>query len=207
MFCLQSFFPFSILKTGDEMKWPELPSDSAAWYSSLSMSSPPREVIDDCLAAFRAHGCRNVGDYLKHYLTIDCEILLAAAGRLFVKFGAIFGFQVVESRRFTICGLTTVASQAYLMRHCRIGNACINDPKVYAIVKHGTIGGLTHVARTVAGKDADYESYYDLAAQVGPECAAGLRTGCNAHVLPEAESEKADYCHCHDINGLYSAAM
>ena len=115
-------FPFSLLDASQSfLDETELPSDPDLWRSDLTLETPSQSVVDEARQLFKDRGCKNIFEYLAFYLS--CDVKMTHLGMLKLKktFYSIFELDFVCSGRFTISGLSAVASQTALFRSKSVG--------------------------------------------------------------------------------------
>lgn len=137
-------FPFSYLNSVNRLKDKRLPTNPNHWISELKNHQETEDNIKDKIQRseelFRLAGCQNVGDYLKHYLILDVEILFRA-GHFWRRhlFKAI-DIDFIEHRKFTISSLSYLAGQRNASRHQRIGSFSVNNSQMYKLLRQGMRG-------------------------------------------------------------------
>ena len=131
----KGIFPFAKLRGDSEfLKAERLPADPREWINDLDpRRSPSQSEINEALAAFERLGCRNVADYLKHYLKDDVRILQKAIGALGLAYFRILGLHFMDSHRFTISSFASYGMQTRLMRDRRPGMFFPNHTLLYAV--------------------------------------------------------------------------
>lgn len=201
----KSIFPFAKFVSLDFLAEPRLPPDAAAWASDLNPEKNPTQAeVDAAIALFEAKQFKSISDFLEFYLTLDCEVLQQSVVAMHKVYYDILQLSFVDSRRYTVSSFASCAAQTWLARRKRGANFVVNHQRLYSILKLSLRGGLTCVARTVCGTNADVASYVDLLEKQmdtggedgGPDVdlcqrvrASGLGladyvTHCNAHLLP-----------------------
>jgi hypothetical protein len=145
----KGIFPFSKLTSPAYLLEPRLPAAASEWVSDLDASkSPSQQEVDEANAAFDEMGMTCVGNWLDHYLGIDCEILQKAIVSLHDNYYALLGLSFIESRRSTVSSFSTCAAQTDLARHCRPGQLFVNHQRLFSILNGlGMRGGLCQTSR------------------------------------------------------------
>lgn len=137
-------FPFAFLDSVAKLKCKRLPTNPAYWQSELKRGQESDEdveaKIDRSQRLFDQVGCQSVGDYLKHYLMLDVEILFRATHLWRRDLAKVIDIDFVEHRKFTISSLSYLAGQRNASRHLNIGTFSVNNSQVYRLLRLGMRG-------------------------------------------------------------------
>ena len=134
-------FPFSILTDVDKLLLPELPTTPSAWKSELTGGADIKsEEIAKCLEFYKKSKFKNIGEYLKHYLLLDVEILHKATNLWRIRLKNIVGIDFIDVEKYTISSLSNYAGSINAADLCRVGWYFPNNTQVYALLKHGMRG-------------------------------------------------------------------
>jgi len=145
----KAHFPFKILTGVAVLDLPRLPQDLESWNDDLSKfgkSLTPKEEQDlrtkilEAEVLFEKAGCKSVGDYLKHYLKLDVQILFEATKGWRHQLYQLVGIDFVSSRKFTISSLSYTAGLKFSERKARIGNFFPNNSQHYRLLRQGMRG-------------------------------------------------------------------
>ncbi len=139
--------PYRQLDGLDCLDRPEFSWDQADWRDELNGRDIPLEEIELCRKLFRKLGCKNVGDYLREYLSIDCMLLKDCAVSLFHQFDKTLDVSPLDAGRYTIASYSYYSSQMYLFRNCRPATFMPRVPCIYNALRQATTGGLVEVSR------------------------------------------------------------
>ena len=192
-------FPWSKLHSDLAfLKEKTLPRLAEDWHDDLGSKIMTQPMVDEANARFKAEGHDCVGSYLKAYLRND--VLMTALGgiALLDKYQDLLGVLVVDARKYSIAGVSSLAAQQYLAQNKRPGQFVIQDRYQYNLIRGSLRGGVCFAARGMAGRDADADEYVRLlkvqAAYEASEAeaAAGVQ-GCPARTPEESRArEKLD---------------
>jgi DNA polymerase type B, organellar and viral len=135
-------FPFSILTGPQSLKQPKLPKDVRTWQSDLSSngSSITQADVNEAIAFFNRSGFTNVGQYLKHYLTLDVMILQQATDLWRQRLFTVIGLDFVDIDKYTISSLSNYAGNHKSATLCRPGWFFPNNSQIYSLLKRGMRG-------------------------------------------------------------------
>lgn len=137
-------FPFSFLDSVNKLSLRRLPTEPLHWISELKKRQESDESIADKIARsqklFESAGCSNIGDYLKHYLMLDVEILFRATHLWRRHLYQAVDIDFVEHRKFTISSLSYLAGQRSSAKNLRIGNFSVNNSQMYRLLRQGMRG-------------------------------------------------------------------
>lgn len=141
----KAHFPFSILKSVDDLSRIGLPGDRASWTSDLSGPSPPSdteldEIISEAQALYTASQCCNLGSYLSTYLLRDIQVTLQATQKLRSALEDLIGLDFVECEKFTISSLSYTAGLKFMERNRREGQFFPNNAQLYGLLRNGMRG-------------------------------------------------------------------
>jgi DNA polymerase type B, organellar and viral len=138
----KGIFPWEKFTSPAYLEETRLPADKEEWKSSLQPDGGPSQaMVDEVLLFYQNSGFANVGEYLRHYLIKDVEILQQAVVALSRSFYAQLGINFLGLRKHTISGLANAAAHAFLLRGKRHGIMTCNHSKLYSILKNGLRGG------------------------------------------------------------------
>jgi hypothetical protein len=127
-------FPFRRLVHYSFLLEPELPSDLASWESDLNPDkSPTADQVSAMLEFYRRSKYTCVGQFLDHYLALDCRLLLQSLLALKAHYLEILRLDLVEMGKFTVSSLSMAGAQAYLMRTRRPGAFFVNDSRTFRV--------------------------------------------------------------------------
>jgi hypothetical protein len=136
-------------------------------------------------------GFTRIYDWILYYVKLDTCLLQKINEHLFRGFIDVIGINPINAKKFTVSGLSFVASQIALMKDKRVGNFFVNNTRTYSvsififpprasfasitfcphclspfqILKNSLRGGLTAVCRTAAGEKTDMSEYVRLFAE------------------------------------------
>ena len=131
---VKGIFPFDRFTSLDFLDEPELPALASAWTSALAPHKNPTQVeVDAARAFYAASGFACVGAYLRHYLALDCLVLLRSLDAMHTRYYGILGLSFVESRKFTVSSLANAGAQTFLARHKRPGAFVCNHARLYGV--------------------------------------------------------------------------
>jgi DNA polymerase type B, organellar and viral len=135
-------FPFSILKGPQSLKIPTLPKDKRTWQSTLSSNQDPitQTEVNEAIDFYNKSGFTNVGQYLKHYLTLDVKILQQATDLWRQRLAKVIGLDFIDIEKFTISSLSNYAGNHKSASLCRPGWFFPNNGQMYALLKRGMRG-------------------------------------------------------------------
>ncbi len=135
-------FPFKILKGPHSLNIPTLPKDKRTWESTLSSNQKPitQSEVNDAIAFYNRSGFTNVGQYLKHYLTLDVMILQQATDLWRQRLSQVIGLDFIDIEKFTISSLSNYAGNHKSANLCRPGWFFPNNGQMYALLKRGMRG-------------------------------------------------------------------
>lgn len=137
-------FPFSYLNSVSRLSDKKLPTNPTHWESELKRhqesSSDIQEKMQRAHQLFQQTGCQNVGDYLKHYLMLDVEILFRAGHLWRQRLATEIDIDFLEHRKFTISSLSYLAGQRNASKQLLIGNFSVNNTQVYKLLRQGMRG-------------------------------------------------------------------
>lgn len=141
----KAHFPFSILRSVNDLLRSELPSDDQAWMSELGggggdSQTRLAEVKREAQELFKQADCKNLGDYLKAYLLLDVEILYKATQAWRRQLKSLIGLDFVECKKFTISSLSYTAGLKNMEQNRRIGQFFPNNSQVYRLLRLGMRG-------------------------------------------------------------------
>ena len=135
-------FPFSILTSPASLQLPSLPKDFRTWQSELSSngSGITQKEVNEALSFFKRSGFANVGQYLKHYLTLDVQILQQATDLWRQRLYTVIGLDFIDIEKYTISSLSNYAGNHKSATLCRPGWFFPNNAQMYALLKRGMRG-------------------------------------------------------------------
>lgn len=136
----KAHFPFGILDSVRVLELPELPGDLKVWQSDLAGPPFTESDLREARELFDKAGCRNLGDYLKAYLSLDVEILLEATQRWRRHLKEVIGLDFLEHRKFTISSLSYTAGLKKAEANLRIGTFFPNNSQIYRLLRRGMRG-------------------------------------------------------------------
>jgi len=140
----KAHFPFSILKSVEDLKRPELPQDDWSWRSDLTgpvhSAEDLAKIKAEARELFQLANCRNVGDYLRAYLLLDVDILYKATQCWRKQLKSLIGMDFVECGKFTISSLSYTAGLKKMERNLRIGHFFPNNSQMYRLLRLGMRG-------------------------------------------------------------------
>jgi hypothetical protein len=137
----KAHFPFSLLRSVDDLKIARLPDRIEDWKSDLTGAKPMTEAdLADAQALFEEASCKNLGDYLKAYLILDVEILYQAAQCWRRQLLAVVGVDFVEAEKFTISSLSYYAGLKVREQCGRLGSFFPNNSQHYRLLRRGMRG-------------------------------------------------------------------
>ena len=180
------------------LKEKSLPALAEDWGDDLGSKIMTQPMVDEARARYEAEGHDCVGSYLKAYLRND--VLMTAQGglALLTKYQDLLGVLVVDARKYSIAGVSSLAAQQYLAQHKHPGQFVIQDRFQYNLIRGSLRGGVCFAARGMAGRDADADEYVRLlkvqadyeAAQA--EAEAGVQ-GCPPRTAEESRARSKLY--------------
>lgn len=138
-------FPFAYLDSVTKLRVKSLPFHPKYWRSDLKTSSQETDEdlqakINRSHALFAQANCRNLGDYLKHYLMLDVEILFRATHLWRRDLAKVIDIDFVEHRKFTISSLSYLAGQRSASKNLNIGTFSVNNSQMYRLLRLGMRG-------------------------------------------------------------------
>src|SRR5271156_6647352 len=147
-------FPYSYLDSADKLDEPSLPP-KAAFFNRLSNSLQISDHdYDRAQRAWTGFHCTTLGDYMLHYLELDCLLL----ADVFENFRSkICSFYSLDAANFiTLPQLTFSAA----FRSCKVD--LLTDVFMYEFFEQGIRGGMTFVNKHHLAADNTTEiSYWD----------------------------------------------
>jgi hypothetical protein len=127
-------FPFQMFTSEAYLREKRLPEKSEQWQSDLSPGKKiTQEEVDEIQKLYDLLGFKNVGDYLVHYLKLDCVILQKCIAAMHEKFYQCIELDFVECSKFTVSSLSSLAVQTFLSRNKRPGFFFPNHARMYAV--------------------------------------------------------------------------
>jgi len=145
----KAHFPFSVLKSVNDLAAAGLPHDRASWISDLSSGgSPPSDqeidqIISEAQALFAASECQTLGSYLSTYLLRDIQVTLQATQKLRIALKELIGLDFMECEKFTISSLSYTAGLKFMERAGRTGQFFPNNTQLYGLLRNGMRGFVT----------------------------------------------------------------
>lgn len=145
----KAHFPFKILTGVKALEQPRLPSELEAWIDDLFKfgrglttqdETEVRTKMREAEKLFEEAKCQTVGDYLRHYLKLDVQILYDATQGWRRQLYQLVGIDFVASRKFTISSLSYTAGLKFAERKARIGNFFPNNSQHYRLLRQGMRG-------------------------------------------------------------------
>lgn len=152
----KAHFPFSLLRSVEDLKRPGLPASASdpAWKSDLDFPGGgggegssgggddglTESEYAEAVGLFEQAGCRNLGDYLAAYLKLDVDILYRASQAWRRQLYQLTGVDFIESRKYTISSLSYTAGLKVWERNKRIGTFFPNNSQHYRILRRGMRG-------------------------------------------------------------------
>jgi hypothetical protein len=137
----KAHFPFSLLKSVQDLKRPRLPDRPEDWTSDLTGSSAiSAEEIAEAQRLFREADCSNLGDYLRAYLKLDVDILYVASQCWRKELARVTGLDFVEVEKFTISSLSYLAGLKTREERKRVGSFFPNNSQLYRLLRQGMRG-------------------------------------------------------------------
>lgn len=137
-------FPFSYLDSIKKLHERQLPSDVKHWESDLKGGQETAEDLALKIARsqqlFVQAGCQTLGDYLKHYLMLDVEILFRATHLWRRDLAKVIDIDFIEHRKFTISSLSYLAGQRSAAQNLSIGTFSVNNSQIYKLLRQGMRG-------------------------------------------------------------------
>ena len=171
----KALLPYRQLDSADCFSRREFSWRTEDWTDELSGTAPAAEEIEEAKRVFWRLRCRNIGDYVRHYLNIDCLLLLKCATSLYSQFERKLDVSPLDVRAFTIAGFSYTCTQLFLYRQCKPPVYMPRVACIYSTLKACTTGGLVEVSRNkvVCGDDGE-------AGAINPH----LYTRATAELLP-----------------------
>ena len=139
--------PYRQLDSLDCVQRKEFSWEPEHWRDELNGGTATPEEIAECRRLFSKLGCRNVGDYLREYLNIDCQLLKDCSVKLYDQFEKTLDVSPLDAGRFTIASYSNFCTQLYLFRNRRPAMFMGRVPCMYNVLSAATTGGLVEVAR------------------------------------------------------------
>lgn len=135
-------FPFKILSHVQSLSIPFLPVDLHMWTSDLSgnKTAIKRKDVEEAVTFFNNSGFTCVGDYLRHYLILDVQILHRATNLWRRRLFEVIGLDFVDIQKFTISSLSSYAGSHTLALQLKTGWFFPNNNQNYALMKRGMRG-------------------------------------------------------------------
>ena len=130
----KGIFPFDLFTHLSFLDEPQLPPDASSWKSALaSHKNPTQAEVDAARMFYDASGFQTVGHYLRHYLSLDCIVLLRSLDAMHTRYYDILGLSFVESRKLTVSSLANTGAQTWLARRKRPGAFVCNHARIYGV--------------------------------------------------------------------------
>ena len=130
----KGIFPFDLFTHLSFLDEPQLPPDASSWKSALaSHKNPTQAEVDAARSFYVASGFETVGHYLRHYLSLDCLVLLRSLDAMHTRYYEILGLSFVESRKLTVSSLANTGAQTWLARRKRPGAFVCNHARIYGV--------------------------------------------------------------------------
>ena len=156
-------FPFSCFTSPEFLLQTKLPENDKDWYNDLKQCYYTTTEINRARDDFKRHNCKNIGEYLKIYLKMDCELLGLGVIKYFKSLYHKFGVHPLDVDKTTIASYGGYLLQRNLMINKRIAQFSPNVLPMYGCLKSASTGGLTMVSRHSADSsnvDEDFINSY-----------------------------------------------
>ena len=140
-------FPFSCFDNPDFLKAKTLPKEKEMWYNDLKQTYFTDEEIEQAHSDFNKHKCKNVGEYLKLYLRLDCELLGMGVIKYFHSLYEKFEIHPIDCCKTTCASYVGYLMQNFLMKEKRIVQFRPNLLPLYGALKSACAGGYSGVIR------------------------------------------------------------
>ena len=132
----KQIFNFDWLTSLDALDIPSLPPLAISWKNRLTQSGPTQQQVDSAIQLFEEMNFSNLGDWLTHYLRLDCILLAKSMMKLLEEYHTLLDLHVCDSRKTTISSLSAAGAQHYLMKAKRVGVFTANNTQIYAVIMH-----------------------------------------------------------------------
>jgi hypothetical protein len=130
----KGIFPWDLFTSVSYLETKRLPADAASWVSALNPThAPTQQEVDEVQRLYDSSGFECVGDYLRHYLSLDVVILLKAIISMENDYYQALGLDFVELRKTTVSSLSHCGAQHFLARNKRIGHFFPNHARMYSV--------------------------------------------------------------------------
>lgn len=152
----KGIFPFCRLTSMSYLDETRLPVSASEWNeNSLGGKTVDQAEVDEALATFDRLGCANVGEYMRHYLRLDVEILQSCLRHLYDMMLQSHGIDFVERRAFTAASMSMHSSQTFLARQRRVSMTAMADPTLFSVRQTGVRFGLGSCHQTLSHRCSD----------------------------------------------------
>ena len=139
----KQIFNFDWLTSLDALDIPSLPPLAISWKNRLTQSGPTQQQVDSAIQLFEEMNFSNLGDWLTHYLRLDCILLAKSMMKLLEEYHTLLDLHVCDSRKTTISSLSAAGAQHYLMKAKRVGVFTANNTQIYAVIMHKKLSSLS----------------------------------------------------------------
>lgn len=133
-------FPFHLLDSMDYLDTKSFPTNARDWCppdASEMLGPPPTQSeVDEVLEICKTDNHLTIGSYLRKYLKDDVILLLRSVEKITKVFYQLLGINLIEARKATVSGLSSLGSQIWLARRLHVGLFSCNDTTIYSVTIH-----------------------------------------------------------------------